>query len=69
LVFALSPLAHAYAIAGRKQEAQQTLAKLQEIGKRNYVPAFDMAIIYTGMGDKEKALEWFRRLFRSVPFG
>jgi TolB-like protein/Tfp pilus assembly protein PilF len=66
--FALAPLAHAYAVAGKKQEAQKTLAKLNDIGKHGYVSAFDMAIIYTGMGDKEKAFDWLQKAFEERSF-
>ena len=58
LSFAVAPLAHAYAVAGKKKEVEETLAKLKEIGKHGYVSPFDMAIISTGMGDKEKAFDW-----------
>jgi hypothetical protein len=66
--FALAPLAHAYAIAGKKQETLETLAKLNDIGKHGYVSAFDMAIVYTGMGDKEKAFEWLQKAFEERSF-
>jgi len=62
--FSLAPLAHAYAIAGKKQLAKETLAKLEEIGKHGYISAFDFAIIYTGMGEREKAFEWLEKAFQ-----
>jgi TolB-like protein/Tfp pilus assembly protein PilF len=66
--FTLAPLAHAYAIAGRKQEAQETLAKLNDMAKHGYVSAFDIAIIYTGMGEKEKAFDWLQKAFEERSF-
>jgi tetratricopeptide (TPR) repeat protein len=66
--FTLAPLAHGYAVAGRKQEAQETLAKLNEKAKHEYVSAFDMAIIYTGMGEKEKAFDWLQKAFEERSF-
>jgi len=66
--FAVAPLAHVYAIAGKKKEAEETLAKLKDIGKHDYVSPLDMAIIYTGMGDKEIAFEWLERALHERSF-
>jgi TolB-like protein/Tfp pilus assembly protein PilF/predicted Ser/Thr protein kinase len=61
--FALAALGHAYAVGGKKRETEEVLAKLKEIEKHGYVSAFDMAVIYTGAGDKEKALQWLQKAF------
>jgi TolB-like protein/Tfp pilus assembly protein PilF len=63
MAFALAPLGHAYAIAGKKKETQETLAKLKDIGEHGYISAFDLAILYTGMGEKERAFEWLDKAF------
>jgi tetratricopeptide (TPR) repeat protein len=49
-------LAHAYALAGRTTEAQQILDKAKE--RNLYFPAFDIALIYVGLGQKAPAFEW-----------
>jgi len=59
--FALAALGHAFAASGRKQQAHEVLAKLKEQSQHGYVSAFDMAIIYTGLGDKEKAFQWLQK--------
>lgn len=61
--FVLAPLGHAYAIAGKKQEAQEILARMKKLGEHGYVSAFDMAIIYTGLDEHEKAFQWLQRAF------
>ncbi len=61
--FALAALGHAYAVGGKKQQTEEVLAKLKAIEGHGYLSAFDMAIIYTGAGDKEKALQWFQKAF------
>jgi TolB-like protein/Flp pilus assembly protein TadD len=50
-------LGFAYAQAGQNSEARRVLAELHERSKHRYVPAFDLALIYTGLGDKNKALD------------
>ncbi len=49
-------LAHAYAASGRKREAEEILKRLRERAKQSYVPAYNFAEIYIGLGDKEQAL-------------
>jgi eukaryotic-like serine/threonine-protein kinase len=54
---ALAVLGHAYATSGKPAEAQKILAELNEMSKTTYVSPWDMAILYVGLGDKERALE------------
>jgi Flp pilus assembly protein TadD len=56
-------LTYIYARAGRKAEAQQMLALIQESAKRRYVPAMNSARIYTALGDKDKAFQWLERAY------
>jgi len=59
----LAGLGHAYGIAGKKKEAQEILEKLFEKSKRTYVPAYDIAAVYIGLGEKNQAFEW---LFKAL---
>jgi len=61
--FALGSLGHAYAVSGNREQARQTLSDLRELSKRRYVSPFDSAVIYAGLGDKERALEWLEKAF------
>ena len=56
-------MAHAYAIAGDRREALRILATLQRSPSDDYVDPADVAVIYVGLGDKERALEWLRRAY------
>ena len=56
--FALGSLGHAYAVAGKQREARKALSDLQDLGKRRYVSRFDIAVIYAGLREDERALEW-----------
>jgi serine/threonine protein kinase/Tfp pilus assembly protein PilF len=61
--FALAALGHAFAVAGKKKQAEEILAKLTGKTQRDYVSAFDIAVIYTGLGQKEKAFQWLQKAF------
>jgi tetratricopeptide (TPR) repeat protein len=56
-------LGHAYAVAGRKAEAQKILDDLKELSKHRYVSPFDFALIYMGLGDKDQAFVWLEKTF------
>jgi len=56
-------LGFAYAHAGRQTEALETLASLQEISKKRYVSAYQFAMIYLGLGETGKAVEWLEKAF------
>jgi non-specific serine/threonine protein kinase len=68
---ALSGTGYAYAVAGRRAEAQKVLDQLSEISKQKYVPGWCMASIYTGLGEKDKASEWLEKSYddRSIGSG
>jgi tetratricopeptide (TPR) repeat protein len=55
------PMGHAFALSGDTEKARLTLAKLQELSKHRYVAPFDTALIYAGLRDRERALEWLER--------
>jgi serine/threonine protein kinase/tetratricopeptide (TPR) repeat protein len=60
-------LAHAYALSGRKREAVQLLEELKEVSKRQLVPSWFFAIIYTGLGDNDRAFEWLDKGYDERP--
>src|SRR6201988_108908 len=61
-------LGFAYAAAGKKADAQKVLDDLKEQSKRQYVPAYSIAIIYAGLNDKDQAFEWLNKAFDDRSF-
>src|SRR5579863_1254706 len=57
----LSSLAHALALAGRKREAKSVLAEIKEVSKAHYVSPYAVAVVYAGLGEKERSLEWLEK--------
>jgi TolB-like protein len=54
-------LAYGYAAAGRRDEALKILDEQQRLAKQRYVSPYNFAIIYTGLGDKDRAFEWLTK--------
>lgn len=57
----LALLGHAYAVAGKRAEAQQVLTDLQQLQSQRYVSPYTVAAIYAGLGDHEQAFKWLDR--------
>ncbi|HVQ36863.1 MAG TPA: winged helix-turn-helix domain-containing protein [Pyrinomonadaceae bacterium] len=53
----LAMMGHAYAASGRRDEALKILSELTEMSGNKHVAPYDLAILYTGLGEKDKAFE------------
>jgi len=54
-------LAHAYARAGRTSDALREGATLRRRANSAYVPAFDFALAYVGLGNRNETFEWLEK--------
>ncbi len=59
----IAQLGYAYAVSGRTSDAQKALNDLNELSKRHYVDPYWIALIYVGLGDKDRAFEWLGRAY------
>ena len=53
----LATIGYVFGISGNSVEAERTLGLLKELSAKRIVSPYDSAIIYAGLGDKDKALE------------
>jgi serine/threonine protein kinase/tetratricopeptide (TPR) repeat protein len=58
-------LGFAYATAGRRTEAQAILEKLEALSEHRYVSGLYLAIIYAGLKDKDRAIEYLNKAYQS----
>jgi serine/threonine-protein kinase len=56
-------LAYAYAISGRKSDAEEILKDMQNAQGKKYVSAYDFATAYAGFKDTNKTLEWLQKAY------
>jgi TolB-like protein/DNA-binding winged helix-turn-helix (wHTH) protein/tetratricopeptide (TPR) repeat protein len=61
-------LARGYALAGRRDQAQQGLRDLQGRGMHHYVSPYGLAQVYAALGDKSTALEMLDRAVNEHAF-
>lgn len=62
--FSLSYLTHVYAANGEREKASKTLKQLEELEKSGVVWPFGLAIAHTGLGNKDRAVDWLERSCR-----
>ena len=48
---------------GRRQEADEVIAELSRLSTQRHVGAAPVALAYQGLGDLDKALEWYSKAF------
>ena len=59
----LSFTGYTYAAAGRKEQAEHTLRELRSLSEQAYVPPYNMALVYNGLGDSTEAVMWLERAY------
>jgi TolB-like protein/Tfp pilus assembly protein PilF len=57
----LGQLGEAYGLAGREAKARAVLRDLETRAKSAYVSPYHFAYVYTGLGEKDRALDWLER--------
>jgi TolB-like protein/DNA-binding winged helix-turn-helix (wHTH) protein/Flp pilus assembly protein TadD len=57
----LASLAHGYALVGHARKAASILKDLEERSRRAYVPPYQFAVVYAGLGRKDRAFEWLAK--------
>ena len=61
---ALGAAGFCWAKAGREEEAFATLSDLKAFSADNFVPAYNFAMIYNGLGRRKEALDHIERSFK-----
>ncbi len=59
----LGELGYAYAVSGRRKEAEKVLRELRERSQERYVSAYEIALIYAGLEAKDEAFAWLEKAY------
>jgi DNA-binding winged helix-turn-helix (wHTH) protein/TolB-like protein/Tfp pilus assembly protein PilF len=60
----LGGLGYVCGIAGRRREALTALRDLTTLSRKSYVPPYHFAWVYTGLGDRDRAIAELERVYR-----
>jgi DNA-binding winged helix-turn-helix (wHTH) protein/TolB-like protein/Flp pilus assembly protein TadD len=61
----LAVLGYTYAVSSKRREAQNILAEIESLWKRRYFSPIDVALVYTGLGDKDGAFAWLTKAYEA----
>ena len=61
--FVTAWLGYAYGVAGDRTRAMATIEELKRTSLKGYVPPFNLAIVYLGLGDRALALDFLERAY------
>ncbi|HUQ93901.1 MAG TPA: hypothetical protein VM120_19640 [Bryobacteraceae bacterium] len=56
-------IAHVFARSGNRPTAEKILEELLADAKKKYISPYDIAVIYAGLNDRKKALEWLNTAY------
>ncbi|PYV66047.1 MAG: hypothetical protein DMG97_30665 [Acidobacteria bacterium] len=57
----LSALGYTYGVSRKRNEALKILHQLTLLSKRRYVPRYQIALVYVGLGEKDRAFDWLQK--------
>jgi tetratricopeptide (TPR) repeat protein len=60
---AVSLLGYTFALDGDRSAATRALAELLDRSRRSYVPPFNIAMIYNGLGERARTLDWLEKAY------
>jgi len=64
----LATFAYAAAQAGKIEHAEKALNKLLQLSENKYVSAYDISMIYVGLGQYKEALKWLDKAFKEKAY-
>ncbi len=65
----VAALGHLYAVSGKRDAARKVLEELKESSKRRFVPSYEIAVVYAGLGEKDQAFGWLQKAFEQRDSG
>lgn len=63
LPWAAEQIGYVYALLGERDKAERVLQQSLVLRKQKYVPSSGLAMIYFGLGEREKAFEWLEQAY------
>jgi serine/threonine-protein kinase len=59
----LAMTAHALGRLGEREKARAILARMQQAASKGWVPTYRFALVYIGLGDRERAMDWLEKAY------
>jgi tetratricopeptide (TPR) repeat protein len=65
----LGHLGNTYARAGHVDSARKTISQLEEQVRKDGVGRYEIALVYTGLGEKQEAFKWLEEAYNTHDVG
>ena len=62
--YIVAAMGYVYALQKRTVEAKKMLDQLLKSSKQKYVDAYSFALIYVGLGDRDRTFEWLNKAYK-----
>jgi serine/threonine protein kinase/tetratricopeptide (TPR) repeat protein len=62
--YSIGYLGYGYSVVGRRSGAEKKIAELREQSRHKFIPSLSIAVIYTGLGDKDRAFQWLQKAYQ-----
>jgi len=56
-------IGYAYARSGQKDKGMEILKELNQLGAQRFVSAYCQALVYLGLRDDDKAIDWLEKAY------
>ena len=56
-------LGHVYAVSNNANQARRVLLDLETRRRKQYVPAYAIALVYAGLRDPDRAMNWLEKAY------
>ena len=66
--YQLMYLGHALGITGARDEGEKVLREMLDSSQRRYVPPAYIAVVYEGVGQRDRAIQWFEKAYAERSF-
>jgi TolB-like protein/Tfp pilus assembly protein PilF len=60
-VISLGSLGYSYGVLGQREKAEEVLRHCEQLAQDRYIPPVTLAVIYTGLGDKDQAFTYLTK--------
>jgi tetratricopeptide (TPR) repeat protein len=61
--YAQGYLGYAYAMSGQTAKARAVAQQMEQTARQSYVPAYQIAIVYVGLGERDKVFDLLQKSF------
>jgi tetratricopeptide (TPR) repeat protein len=60
---AIAAIGYVDGVSGKRKDATKILRDLNDLARQRYVTSYGVALVYAGLGDRDKAFSWLEKAY------